>query len=163
MYEEVVKKLRRCGQFKCRGCEYEDVTSCRVRLNEDAARAIEELNRALDWIPCSERLPPLFYETYLVSLAWGGVGTMVFKDTGFHNYGSFSPVPIETVTAWMPLPEPYKPAEEEKNVRGCEYCHEDSDGYVRPIEKNCHAFVRKGRHVCPVCERKFTYLGGGMV
>jgi len=26
----------------------------------------------------------------------------------------------------------------------CEYCHEDSDGYVRPLEKNCHAFVRHG-------------------
>lgn len=26
----------------------------------------------------------------------------------------------------------------------CEYCHEDTDGYVRPIEKNCHAFVCKG-------------------
>jgi len=26
----------------------------------------------------------------------------------------------------------------------CEYCHEDSDGYVRPLEKNCHAFVRYG-------------------
>ena len=24
----------------------------------------------------------------------------------------------------------------------CEYCHEDSDGYVTPLEKNCHAFVR---------------------
>ena len=23
----------------------------------------------------------------------------------------------------------------------CEYCHEDSDGYVKPIEKNCHAFI----------------------
>lgn len=23
----------------------------------------------------------------------------------------------------------------------CEYCHEDSDGYVKPLEKNCHAFV----------------------
>lgn len=28
----------------------------------------------------------------------------------------------------------------------CEYCHEDSDGYVRPIEKNSHAWlVRRGR------------------
>ena len=26
----------------------------------------------------------------------------------------------------------------------CEYCHEDSDGYVKPIEKNNHAFVRFG-------------------
>ena len=26
----------------------------------------------------------------------------------------------------------------------CEYCNEDSDGYVTPIEKNNHAFVRFG-------------------
>ena len=26
----------------------------------------------------------------------------------------------------------------------CEYCNEDSDGYVKPIEKNSHAFVRFG-------------------
>ena len=25
--------------------------------------------------------------------------------------------------------------------RMCGYCHEDSDGYVSPIEKNCHAFI----------------------
>lgn len=60
------------------------------------------------WIPVTERLPDLWDERYLVSLAWGGVGTMEYKSTGFHNYGSFSPVPIETVTAWMPLPEPWK-------------------------------------------------------
>lgn len=65
------------------------------------------------WIPCSERLPDLWDERYLVSLAWGGVGVMEYKSTGFHNYGSFSPVPIETVTAWMPLPEPYKEDEHE--------------------------------------------------
>ena len=69
--------------------------------------AIEALERDR-WISVEERLPPLFDETYLVCLAWGGVGTMVFKATGFHNYGSFSPVPIETVTYWMPLPEPPK-------------------------------------------------------
>ena len=26
----------------------------------------------------------------------------------------------------------------------CEYCHEDSDGYVKPVEKNGHAFIRFG-------------------
>lgn len=26
----------------------------------------------------------------------------------------------------------------------CEYCNEDSNGYVKPIEKNGHAFVRFG-------------------
>ena len=56
----------------------------------------------------------------------------------------------------------------------CEYCHEDSDGYVRPIEKNSHVWlVRRGRimklHVsfkgkyrecdilfCPMCGRRLT-------
>ena len=54
----------------------------------------------------------------------------------------------------------------------CDYCHEDSDGYVKPIEKNGHAFIRfgmngweldlgaKGWHgsakirYCPMCGRK---------
>jgi hypothetical protein len=53
----------------------------------------------------------------------------------------------------------------------CEYCNEDSDGYVKPLEKNCHAFIRfgmngweislqaKGWHgeckirYCPMCGR----------
>ena len=26
----------------------------------------------------------------------------------------------------------------------CDFCHEDRDGYIKPIEKNCHAFVRFG-------------------
>ncbi len=60
------------------------------------------------WIPVSERLPDMWDERYLVSLAWGGIGVMEYKSTGFHNYGSFTPVPIESITAWMPLPEPYR-------------------------------------------------------
>ena len=23
----------------------------------------------------------------------------------------------------------------------CEYCHEDLEGYVKPLEKNCHAYL----------------------
>lgn len=56
----------------------------------------------------------------------------------------------------------------------CEYCHEDSEGYVRPLEKNGHAFIRfgmdgwelslqaKGWHgsakirYCPICGRRLT-------
>ena len=54
----------------------------------------------------------------------------------------------------------------------CIYCHENSDGYVKPIEKNCHAFIRFGMDgweislsakgwngsakimYCPMCGRK---------
>ena len=56
----------------------------------------------------------------------------------------------------------------------CDYCHEDRDGYVRPIEKNSHAWlVRRGRTMklrvgfkggysecdilfCPMCGRRLT-------
>ena len=54
----------------------------------------------------------------------------------------------------------------------CEYCHEDSDGYVKPVEKNCHVFIHFGMDgwelslkangwhgsakikYCPMCGRK---------
>ena len=26
----------------------------------------------------------------------------------------------------------------------CEYCNTDSDGYIKPLEKNSHAFIRYG-------------------
>lgn len=59
----------------------------------------------------------------------------------------------------------------------CEYCHEDSDGHVTPLEKNCHAFIRFGMNgwclnlqvnkwhrevdeveinYCPMCGRKLN-------
>lgn len=62
--------------------------------------------------------------------------------------------------------------EQKHDSVSCIYCHEDSDGYVKPIEKNGHAFVRfgmngwvlelkaKGWHeetkiqYCPMCGRK---------
>ena len=35
-----------------------------------------------------------------------------------------------------------------KNQEICEYCHEDFDKYVKPIEKNNHAFIRFGMNGC---------------
>lgn len=88
---------------------------CVAELKVEIDDIKDYIDKAIDaerWIPCRNHLPSLRDEMYLVSLAWGGVGTMEFKDTGWHNYGSLSPVPIETVTAWMPLPEPYKGEQE---------------------------------------------------
>lgn len=57
----------------------------------------------------------------------------------------------------------------------CDYCHEDVDGYVKPIEKNNHAFVRFGMNgwelslrtngwhgstkimYCPMCGRELKH------
>lgn len=57
----------------------------------------------------------------------------------------------------------------------CDYCHTDADGYVRPIEKNCHAYLypdmfRRWRlnirlkgdvrecdiNYCPMCGRRLN-------
>lgn len=31
---------------------------------------------------------------------------------------------------------------------GCDYCQTDADGYVKPIEKNGHAFIYPGMFGC---------------
>ena len=61
----------------------------------------------------------------------------------------------------------------------CDFCHEDREGYIKPIEKNCHAFVSfgingwglylqaKGWHnevqinYCPMCGRELKKVGEG--
>lgn len=48
MYEELVKRLRRCEQFRCRECEYEKINGCRSKLNKEAADAIEKLQAYAD-------------------------------------------------------------------------------------------------------------------
>lgn len=62
---------------------------------------------------------------------------------------------------------------EQSNGKICDYCHKDLDGYVKPLEKNSHAFIwwnamdgwhlslkAKGWHgmapikYCPMCGRR---------
>ena len=85
---------------------------------------------------------------------------------------------VKAMTAWKMYVEALPPAQPELShtQKSCEYCHEDSDGYTRSIEKNCHAYIRfgmngweldlkaKGWHgeaqikFCPMCGRE---LQGG--
>ena len=68
-------------------------------------------------------------------------------------------------------------AQPEQTQTDCEYCHEDIEGYVKPIEKNSHAWlVRRGRTMklrvgfkgeyrecdilfCPMCGRRLPTYG----
>ena len=61
------------------------------------------------------------------------------------------------------------------NDTDCEYCHEDSDGYVFPLEKSGHAHIRFGMdgwtlsvkygtwrkniriNYCPMCGRRLKH------
>lgn len=65
-----------------------------------------------------------------------------------------------------------KALQTQQRQTACDFCHADRDGYVKPIEKNCHAFVNfgingwglylqaKGWHnevqinYCPMCGRR---------
>ena len=51
MYDKLVRRLRKCEQFRCRECEYEKINGCRTKLNEEAAEAIEKLSKLADEVP----------------------------------------------------------------------------------------------------------------
>ena len=89
----------------------------------------EEINRILEqesgWIPCSERIPEepkenLVFdgkclEVYLVTTKYGSSEQdKVYPFRAFWNGINFTDGwGILDVIAWMPLPEPYKEAEDE--------------------------------------------------
>lgn len=118
MYEELARRLRRCEQFKCRECEYEQVIGCRAKLNAEAADAIEELMRRCEqlqympppaWIPVTERLPKRGKNVLVankrgkqwdIDKAW-----LSCYGSGFDRCGKRS---LYHVTHWMPLPQPPK-------------------------------------------------------
>lgn len=72
----------------------------------------------IDWIPVSERLPEES-GAFLVSLyskifISREVELLYYDDEiGFHFYDSeYGDMPVKGVTAWAPLPEPYREEEE---------------------------------------------------
>lgn len=109
MYEELVKRLRRCAQFKCRECEYEQIMGCRAKLDAEAADAIEVLSKTektTRWISVTERLPErgyyvLVYEDGDILMASYADGNWVLRDM-YEIIDDLKP------THWMPLPEPPK-------------------------------------------------------
>lgn len=85
-----------------------------------AIKALEEPERTGRWIPCSERLPDrptgyLFYyfrdeyvlaDEYIVMIEGASDPTCLYW-TG-KEWCDINEDEIYSVTAWMPLPEPYK-------------------------------------------------------
>lgn len=82
----------------------------RYKMFENAIENAPTIESKQRWIPCHDRLPAHEQEdmSFLVSFAYGGVGIMEWKSSGWHPYGAFNPVPFEAVIAWMSLPEPYR-------------------------------------------------------
>ena len=94
------------GTFKEYDDTYDIVIHCESKEEHD--RFIQKFN-SMSWIPCSERLP-VESGTYIVNAIENHIVHVTFAKwmprmkrwdlTGSRSYWK--------VTAWMPLPEPYK-------------------------------------------------------
>ena len=116
MYEELINLLRRCGEQKCKNCEYEHVLGCVTKMNERAADAIEVLSKkekTTRWIPVTERLPDES-EPVLACVYWPDYTDneicygQYIKNGRFRltHYVEGELIKGYEVKAWMPFPEP---------------------------------------------------------
>ena len=78
----------------------------------DAPTVYPEQPKMGKWIPCKKKLPEK-YGFYLVSLNNGTTDFCLWNamEFGWESSGIFSK--CDEVTAWMPLPEPYRGGEED--------------------------------------------------
>ncbi len=76
-------------------------------------RLRRSLPKKSNWIKCSERLPELDsedYEYYLVSYFYNEKREVYFAEWCRNKFFS-SEIPVNSITHWMPLPQP--PREDE--------------------------------------------------
>lgn len=115
-----IKELRKEIESLCGNCDRPDKEELGKIIISSMALGFSygmEADRPLEWIPCSERLPskPKNYPYceirrtyYLVSLESGCVKTLGYEfDRDEWQYTA------SRVLAWMPLPEPWKGADDE--------------------------------------------------
>lgn len=67
----------------------------------------EKIEKAPKWVPVTERLPNTSVET-IVSLKSGWVTSDLYEADEQNWFWSDMTPGIHEVTAWMPMPEPYK-------------------------------------------------------
>lgn len=81
------------------------------KVNYRIWKEIKELPAVNRWIPCKKRLPDK-YGFYLVTLNNATTDFCLWNamEFGWESSGIFNK--CDEVTAWMPLPEPYKGEEE---------------------------------------------------
>jgi len=95
-------------------CDYNvPIDNCIKRLNK-----VKSADKPQEWIPCSERVPNE-YATVLVTWEYAGkfyTATAFRKTKNAVTYWASDGQPNYTplnVVAWMPLPKPWKGAEDE--------------------------------------------------
>lgn len=66
-----------------------------------------------NWIPCSERLPDEDVEVLVTDDAGGVANLELDKVLRYEESGELFWLTSQNVTAWMPVPEPYKEGEQD--------------------------------------------------
>lgn len=83
-----------------------------VSFDTEAYMAVNMLPSAQQWIPCSERLPEEGKEVLISTKCYSlYLGVLEFVDDLVRWYDTQEYIELKGVTAWMPLPEPYKQEE----------------------------------------------------
>ena len=136
-----------------------------------------------EWIPVTERLPKL-YETVIITTSKNMVTTAFMNADQKWRYLEDDELYVEdVVTAWMPLPEPYKEESEGKHIIAISYSlwkslmaaadyhvpHKpkwDSDGYADDHEvwdaycPKCGAEIDECDNFCPACGQSIDWSDG---
>ena len=105
--DDLISRQAAIDAIRASTSKYTGFMEMEMYTDDDAVEAIISLPSAQQWIPVTERLPENF-ERVIVWMSWGGFSMMDFQLEHFYPLNSVHPVPDEAVTAWMPLPEPYR-------------------------------------------------------
>ena len=138
MYEELVKHLRYCGNaVSCLHCPYWEGCGGSKEDLAEAADAIESMNRVYKlmseayeaevtkqkWTPVTEQLPKEENRSYWICTDTGYQCECRWtnKYFGIGEFGEWGwcivDVPqYQKVTAWMDLPEPYMPSNDDEDI-----------------------------------------------
>lgn len=101
--EDAVSRRKAIEKIHWLGLDNDTAIKCGL-----AIRALPSVNPISRWIPISERLPEK--DVYvLATTEWGAVtvAEMYSADEWFIHEGATN-AETDEITAWMPLPEPYK-------------------------------------------------------
>lgn len=110
MSDDLIKRSDAIG-----ACAYETLECYEARK---AIRDMPSADRPQEWIPCSERLPKSYVEVLVCDdFGWINLGAYrpcdVSEDCSGWSLHSHTKIGTEEVIAWMPLPKPWKGADDD--------------------------------------------------